>query len=180
MLMLVISLAASAALAPATPRQPSSPAPPPLAGTLARNETMRREPFTDARAVVTLRARTTVSIRERRGPWYRVSSGTRTGWVRMLAVRTTPSTPAPRAAAAETGRSATGGLVSTTGIRALDAGALRTAIFSETESARLEALAVTPDMAHAFATHRGLTARPIPYLPDPRAANPSSSRAPRR
>lgn len=171
---LALIMAVTGTLAADTPRAPAP------TGTLVRNEAMRREPFTDARTLTTLRTRARVTILERRGSWYRVSSGSRSGWIRLLAVRTTPATPVRRVASPETGRAGTGGLVSTTGIRALDAGALRTAVFSETETARLESLAVTPDAARHFAEQRPLRTRALPYLPAPRAANPAPARTTRR
>lgn len=175
-------LALAIALAHASP---ASPAP---TGTLVRNEVMRREPFTDARAVMTLRTRARVTILERRGAWYRVGSGRRTGWIRMLSLRTmarpmagaAASNPAPRAPSTQTGRSGTGGLVSTTGIRALDEGTLRAAVFHETESIRLEAQAVSTAQALRYASDRGLAARSLPYLPDPAAAARTSTRSTRQ
>ncbi len=139
-------------------------------GTLTRAETLRREPYTDARRVTSLRTGVAVAVQERRGGWYRVTSGRNAGWVRMLAVRLAAPTPARSAGGVATGRHGSGSVVSTTGIRALDAGDLKAATFNETEAARLSHLAVTETEARRHAAAQGLVARPIPYLPAPPAA----------
>jgi len=63
-----------------------------------------------------------------------------------------------------TGRSGTGKVVSTTGIRGLSAEDLKTAQFNEAETKKLESYTVNADEAKQFASSGGLSSRSYPYF----------------
>jgi len=136
-------------------------------GTLRKAESLRAKPYIDAKAVMTLPAGAKVELLDRQGAWYRVKSGRKTGWVRMLNVATVASKPAAMAKAPATGRAGTGAVVATTGVRALNAGELATAVRNDTELARLDSYAVTETDAARFAAQGKLKAIKLDYLPAP-------------
>lgn len=139
-------------------------------GTLTRAEPLRAKPFADAAEVATLAAGTAVNIDARDGGWYQVSSGGKTGWVRMLSVRrsTAAGTSVEGLASVASGRAGTGSVVSTTGIRGLDSQALAAATFNEERIAKAESFRTSRQDADAFARQGGLTVRDVPALPAPK------------
>ncbi|WP_292779827.1 hypothetical protein [Methylophilus sp. UBA6697] len=63
-----------------------------------------------------------------------------------------------------TGRSGTGKVVSTTGIRGLSAEDLKTASFNEAETKKLESYTVNAEDAKQFASNGGLSSHQYPYF----------------
>lgn len=138
-------------------------------GTLTRAESLREKPFADARVLAPAAAGAKVEVLVREGGWYQVKAGTKTGWVRMLSVRrsTAATTTAAGIAGVASGRTGTGKVVSTTGVRGLDSAELATATFSEEQIARAEKYRVSRKDAEAFAKAGKLTVRDVKALPAP-------------
>lgn len=139
-------------------------------GTLTRAESLRAKPFADAKLVAPAAAGSKVEIIGRNGGWYQVKAGRHTGWVRMLSVRRSaaPTTSAQGIAAVASGRTGTGTVVTTTGVRGLDAQALATAAYDADQVARAEALRIGRREAEDFARTGGLQPRDVANLPAPR------------
>lgn len=141
-------------------------------GTLLKADTLRAQPFGDAKLVATLPAGNKVTILKKDGGWLQVKSPKGTGWVRMLSVRTGDAAKAPGAAAGvlglASGRAGTGKVVATTGIRGLGEEDLKAARFDEAELKLLDSYATSTDAARAFAAQGKLAARKLAYLPAPK------------
>lgn len=139
-------------------------------GTLTKAETLRAKPFTDAAAVTSLATGAKVDIITRSGAWYQVKSGTKTGWVRMLSVRRGAATASSNIAGianVASGRTGTGKVTTTTGVRGLDAQELDTAKFDEAQIKSSEGYRVSRKDADAFAKAGKLTLRDVQPLPAP-------------
>lgn len=140
-------------------------------GTLTRAETLRDKPFADAKAVVAVASGAKVDIVTRNGGWYQVKSGGKTGWVRMLSVRRTAATASGSSisglANVASGRTGTGKVTTTTGVRGLDSEDLAAATFNEEQTAKAEGYRVSRKDAEAFAKQGKLTLRDVQPLPAP-------------
>lgn len=139
-------------------------------GTLTKADTLRAKPFTDAAVVSSLATGAKVDIITRSGAWYQVKSGTKTGWVRMLSVRrgaATASSNIAGLASVASGRTGTGKVTTTTGVRGLDAQELDTAKFDEAQIKSSEGWRVSVKDAEAFAKAGKLTLRDVKPLPAP-------------
>ncbi|MDF2445305.1 MAG: type 3 domain protein [Moraxellaceae bacterium] len=157
-------LLASALALPAIVAQAADP------GTLTRAEPLREKPFADAKILVNAASGAKVEILLRNGGWYQVKSGTRTGWVRMLSVRRTTA-PAGSSitglAGVASGRTGTGTVTTTTGVRGLDAEKLTAAKFDEAQVAKAETYRTSRKDAAAFAAQEKLAVRDVKPLPAP-------------
>ncbi len=137
------------------------------AGTALKVDTLRAEPFADAKSVGSLAKNDVVDIVNKKGAWLHVKSKKSTGWVRLLSVKrgnATKTNQAAGIAAVANGRAGTGKVVSTTGIRGLSAEELKSAQFSESEMKKMESYELTPNDGKQFAAAGGLTAASIAYL----------------
>ena len=158
----------------ATVATPARPATTPAAstagdpGTLVRADSLREKPASDARELGALAGGSKVSVLGREGAWYKVSAGGKTGWVRMLSVRRSAgasSSSIGGIAGIASGRTGTGSVVTTTGVRGLDSEDLKTAAFNEERVAKAESLRVDRATADAFAQAGGLKKQNVPDLP---------------
>lgn len=138
-------------------------------GTLSRAESLREKPFADAKVTAPVASGAKVEILGRDGGWYQVKSGTATGWVRLLSVRRATATTSTTAglASVASGRTATGGVVTTTGVRGLDNAELKTAAFDATQVTAAEKNRVSAKDALAFAAQGKLQAQKVEMLPEP-------------
>lgn len=139
-------------------------------GTLTRAETLRLKPFADAAAVAPAASGTKVDILARNGGWYQVKSAGKTGWVRMLSVRRSAAASGNSVAGIAgvvSGRTGTGKVTTTTGVRGLDTEDLTTAAFDEAQIAKAEQYRVSRKDADAFAKQGKLTTRDAAPLPAP-------------
>lgn len=140
-------------------------------GTLTKAETLRAKPFADAAAVTALASGAKVDIVTRNGAWYQVKAGTKTGWVRMLSVRRGATTASGSSIAGianvASGRTGTGKVTTTTGVRGLDEQELDTATFDEAQIKKAEGYRVSRKDADAFAKLGKLTLRDVQPLPAP-------------
>lgn len=138
-------------------------------GTLSRAESLREKPFADAKVLAPAAAGAKVDIVKREGGWYQITTGGKTGWVRMLSVRRSgaATTSVAGIAGVASGRTGTGKVVTTTGVRGLDNGELGSAEFSEEQIAKAEKFRVKTADAAAFAKQGGLVVIDAPALADP-------------
>ena len=139
-------------------------------GTLTRADSLRDKPFADAKVVAPVAGGTKVDIVTRNGGWYQVKAGGKTGWVRMLSVRRSAAAGGSSIAglaSVASGRTGTGKVSTTTGVRGLDSGDLATAAFNETEVALAERNRVNARDAAAFAKQGKLSVRNVQPLPAP-------------
>ena len=137
------------------------------AGTALKTDTLRAEPFADAKSVGSLTKNDVVGIVNKKGAWLQVKSKKSTGWVRLLSVKrggATKSNQVGGLASVASGRAGTGKVVSTTGIRGLSAEELKAAQFNEAEMKKLESYELTSNDGKQFASSGGLTIAPIAYL----------------
>jgi hypothetical protein len=139
-------------------------------GTALKADTIRAEPFGDAKAVATLAKDDKVDILKKDGGWLQVKSAKGKGWVRMLSIRKGDAKKGSGEAAGllglASGRAGTGKVVATTGIRGLNEEELKAASFNEKELKQAESYAVNKADAQKFAKQGKLAARPFGYLPD--------------
>lgn len=139
-------------------------------GTLTRAETLREKPFADAKMLAAAAAGTKVAIVTRNGGWYQVKAGGKTGWVRMLSVRRSAAASGSSIAGlagVASGRTGTGTVTTTTGVRGLDTEELKAATFDEAQVARAESYRVSRKDAEAYAKLAKLTTRNAAPLPAP-------------
>jgi hypothetical protein len=135
-------------------------------GTALKSDTLRAEPYSDAKASGKLTKNESLQILTKKGPWLQVQTKTGKGWVRLLSVKRASSSSGSLKGAMDvaSGRAGTGKVVSTTGIRGLSAEELKTAKFSEPEMQKLDSYAVNQQEAQKFAKSGGLSATKVAYL----------------
>ncbi|HEY0561708.1 MAG TPA: SH3 domain-containing protein [Methylophilus sp.] len=134
-------------------------------GTALKADTLRVQPFADAKSAGTLSKSEAVEIVSKKGAWLQVKTKKSTGWVRLLSVKRTSTSGGVKGAIdVATGRAGTGKVVSTTGIRGLSADELKAAQFNESEMQKMESYLVSKQQAQQFATAGGLNARQVSYF----------------
>lgn len=137
---------------------------------LMKAETLRAQPYRDAKVLAELAPGQDLEILQQEGGWYRVRSGRQTGWVRMLSVRRggpRQGTPLAGLAALASGRAGSGQVVATTGVRGLLEETLQSARFDEAALAQMEGYRVSAEEARRFAAQAGLTPVAVQHLPEP-------------
>lgn len=140
------------------------------AGTTLKPDEIKAAPFRDAKAVGTLNRGDTVDILKRQGGWYQVTSPKGNGWVRMLSVRKGEARKANEVtglAGLASGRTGTGKVVATTGVRGLSEEDLKSAKFDESEVKSMEAQTVSKNDATRFAAQVKLKSSRFDYLAKP-------------
>lgn len=136
-------------------------------GTALKADTLRAEPFADAKTVGSLNKNDSVDILSKKGAWLKVKSKKSTGWVRLLSVKrggVSKSDHASGIASVASGRAGTGKVVSTTGIRGLSAEELKAAKFNEAEMKQLESYTLSAADAQSFAKAGGVNATQLSYF----------------
>ena len=136
-------------------------------GTALKADTLRTEPFSDAKSVGGLIKNERVEILQKKGAWLQVKTKKSNGWVRLLSVKQGNASSNNQLSGAidvATGRAGTGKVVSTTGIRGLSAEELKAAKFNEIEMSKLEGFAVNSNESAKFANAGGLSASQLAYL----------------
>lgn len=133
--------------------------------TAIKIDSLRAEPFADAKTVGSLNKNESIEILSKKGAWLQVKSKKSTGWVRLLSVkRVGASSSGSSIADVASGRTGTGKVVSTTGIRGLSAEELKAAKFNEVEMKKMESHTLTPSDGQSFASAGGLNATKMSYL----------------
>lgn len=135
-------------------------------GVALKADQLRADTFSDAKVVGSVNKNDAVEILNKKGAWLQIKSAGKTGWVRLLTVKRNSAggNNVAGVVGVATGRSGTGKVVSTTGIRGLSAEDLKTAQFNEAETKKLESYTVNADEAKQFASSGGLSSRSYPYF----------------
>jgi len=138
-------------------------------GTALKNDTLRKEPYNDAKTSGQLKRGDKVDIVRKQGAWLQVKSAKGSGWVRLLSVRRAASTgnQAAGVLSVASGRAGTGQVVATTGVRGLTEDELKQAQFSEPETKLLESYSVSAADGAQYAKAGGLKPIKLGYLPKP-------------
>lgn len=141
--------------------------------TLLKEDSLRAKPFLDAPAQAKLARGSSVTVLKKQGAWAQVKSGSRSGWLRSLSLKSGKAVlPSSSLAGVNTGRLGSGKIVNTTGIRGLESGkaeessALSEAKFNAEALARAEAQSVSAATAASFAKAGKLKARQLAWLPE--------------
>lgn len=150
-------------------------------GIMIRDDHLRAAASDTAAVTAQVARGASVEVLARQGGWTQIRVGGRTGWVRMLSVRSTDSVQ--RDVGGElagvigmgTRQADPGRVVAVAGVRGLNEQDLKAARFNAQELERLERYAVSRSEALAFAREGGLSARPLDYLPAPAQSNRQSS-----
>jgi uncharacterized protein YgiM (DUF1202 family) len=135
-------------------------------GVALKADQLRADTFSDAKVVGSINKNDAVEILNKKGAWLQIKAAGKTGWVRLLTVKRNSSSGNNVAGVVgvATGRSGTGKVVSTTGIRGLSAEDLKTAQFNEAETKKLESNTVSAEEAKQYATSGGLSSHQYPYF----------------
>lgn len=135
-------------------------------GVALKADQLRADTFSDAKVVGSVNKNDTVEILNKKGAWLQIKTAGNTGWVRLLTVKrnSTGGNNVAGVVGVATGRSGTGKVVSTTGIRGLSAEDLKTAQFNEAETTKLESYTVSADNAKKFASSGGLSSHEYSYF----------------
>jgi hypothetical protein len=140
-------------------------------GTALKADTLRGEPYADAKAVANLARGDKVDILSKQGAWLKIKAPKGSGWVRLLSVKRGDSGSASGEASGvldlASGRAGTGKVVATTGVRGLNEEELKTAKFDEEQIRKLEASSISAEQAQQFSSAGNLKARKLNYLPKP-------------
>jgi hypothetical protein len=135
------------------------------AGTALKADVLRAEPFADAKTVGNINKNDALDIITKKGAWLQVKNKTKTGWVRILSVkRGGASSSGSSISDIASGRTGTGKVVSTTGIRGLSAEELKAAKFNEDEMKKMESYTLTAADGQKFAAAGGLASNKLAYL----------------
>jgi len=128
-------------------------------GSALKNDSMRTEPFTDAKLAGSITRGDSVEILKKQGAWLQIKTKKSTGWVRILSVKrgaTSASNQSAGVLALASGRAGTGQVVSTTGIRGLSEEELKAAKFNEAEVKAMEGYTISADQGRQFANKGNL------------------------
>ncbi len=139
-------------------------------GSALKNDSMRFEPFADAKVTGSLSRGDTLEILKKQGAWLQVKTKKTTGWVHLLSVKRGSASSSNQVAgvlAAANGRAGTGQVVSTTGIRGLSEQELKAAKFNETEIKTLEGYTLSAEQGRKFAAAGDLKTVAFPTLKAP-------------
>lgn len=150
-------------------------------GTALKTDEVKAQPFRDAKKVGAIAKGDKVQILRKQGGWLEIKVGGKQGWVRMLSVRrgeagkTDAAKEAGAVAGLATGRTGTGQVVSTTGVRGLGEEDLKQAKFSEEEIRKAESYRVSAQAAQQFAQAAKLAPRRLAFLPEPKHTSSSGA-----
>ncbi len=141
-------------------------------GTMIKDEDMKTS-ASAASAVVGRAAKgADVEILVRQGGWTRISSAGKTGWVRILAVKSTVPTGGAGdvfgLVEAGTTKRDPNKVVAVAGLRGLNEEELKLARFDAGQMLQLDHYASDRGDALGFARSNGLQAAKVPYLPNPK------------
>jgi hypothetical protein len=140
-------------------------------GVMSKDEDLKASASAAADVVGRVAKGATVEILARRGGWTQVSSAGKTGWVRILAVKSGASGGGSGdllgLVEAGTTRRDPGKVVAVAGLRGLNEEQLRLARFNPDELMQLDRYASDRADAERFARQVGLRPASIAHLPDP-------------
>ncbi len=139
-------------------------------GSAIKDDQLRAEPYTDAKITASVKRGETLTILKKQGVWLQVKNKKSTGWLKLLSVKragTSTTTASSSVLKQSSGRSGTGQIVSTTGIRGLNEEELKAAKFNEAEINKLESYTVTAKAGAEFAKAGQLSAIQFAELTPP-------------
>ncbi len=139
-------------------------------GVMLRDEVLRGAASATAPEVGSVARGASVEVLGRQGGWTQVRAAGRSGWVRVLSVRSdAPASTAGLAGLVEAGttRRDPGQVVAVAGLRGLTEEQLKTARFNAAELARLNQYAVTRADAEQFARAAALQRQEVGYIARP-------------
>jgi hypothetical protein len=129
-------------------------------GSALKNDSIRYEPYADAKVIGSFSRGESVNILKKQGAWLQVKTKQNTGWVRLLSVKRGAASGSGNqlsgVLAAANGRAGTGHVVSTTGVRGLSNEDLKAAKFNEAEIKAMENNTVSANQGKQFAASGGL------------------------
>jgi hypothetical protein len=137
------------------------------AGTALKADSVRAEPYADAKTTGSLSKGDSVDILSKKGAWLQIKSKKSSGWVRLLSVKrggASSNNAVGGAIDVASGRAGTGKVVSTTGIRGLSAEELKAAKFNEEEMKKMESYTQSASDGERFASAGGLTKTNMAYF----------------
>ena len=138
-------------------------------GVALKADSLRAEPYADAKVQGSISKNETLEILATQGGWLQVKTAKASGWVRLLAVRRGGATATGSSAGSvlnvASGRAGTGQVVATTGVRGLNEEELKNARFDAAQIDKLESYTTDAAQAQDFARADGLKAVPFDYLP---------------
>ncbi|MDP2604334.1 MAG: SH3 domain-containing protein [Deltaproteobacteria bacterium] len=142
------------------------------AGTVLKDSEIKSSPYLDAKPMGALARGDKVDILKKQGGWYQVKSAKGSGWVRMLSIRRGEARKASIDAGGilglSSGRSGTGQVVATTGIRGLTEEELKKAKYNEAELKKVESFTVSDEELRKFAAQGKLVVQKVDYLSAPK------------
>lgn len=145
-------------------------------GTMIKDEDLKAGPKAGAATVLRVKKGSEVEVLARQAGWTQVRSGGKTGWVRILSVKSNVSTASAADLAALASRRDPGKVVAVAGLRGLNEEELKAAKFDAKELTALEHYQVDRAGAEQFARSAGLGRRQVAHLPAPQAeAKPNDS-----
>lgn len=150
-------------------------------GVALKNDQVRAEPYSDARVAGNISRNEKVEILSRKGAWLNIKTPKTKGWVRLLSVKrgaASSGTNASDVLNLASGRSGTGKVVATTGVRGLNEEDLKSAKFDEAQVKSLESHTQSAAQGQKFASAAKLKAGKLEYLPAPAQPSSSSSSGP--
>jgi len=130
---------------------------------------IKKQPFSDAATVATLKEDASVNIVSRQGGWTNITSESGNGWVRMLSLRSDSTAEKQGDTGLKTllnvGRSGSSGTTVATGVRGLSEEDLKNAKPNPQELEKLKNYAVDKAQAEKFARDAKLKPQKLDYLP---------------
>lgn len=134
-----------------------------------RSTEIKKQPFSDAATVATLKERTSVNIVSRQGGWMNITSEGGNGWVRMLSLRSdslaTKRGDTGLRSLLNVGRSGSSGVTVATGVRGLSEEDLKDTHPNPQELEKLQNYAADKAQAEKFAHDAKLKTQQLDYLP---------------
>ncbi|MEQ1602870.1 MAG: SH3 domain-containing protein [Methylophilaceae bacterium] len=138
-------------------------------GTALKTDTMRSEPYADAKTTGNFARGEKLEILSKKGAWLQIKTSKNTGWVRLLSIKrgagASGGSQISGVLGLASGRAGTGQVVATTGVRGLSEEELKHAEFNENEISKLEQHMQSAEQAQKFASQAGLKAVKFNYLP---------------
>ena len=136
-------------------------------GSALKADSLRAEPFNDAKTVGNIARGDSVEIITKKGAWLQVKAKKSTGWIRILSLKRGGSSTASKAKSVldvASGRAGTGQIVATTGVRGLSAEDLKAAKFNEEEMKSMESYTESAADGNKFADAGKLKAIKFSYF----------------
>ena len=136
------------------------------ASVMLRDDDLRGRPDAAAPVLAHLAKGVPVRVLAGEGGWTRVSAGGRTGWVRVLSVRSAAASGPDLAGIAQAGSTPSdpGKVVAVAGVRGLDEETLQGAVYDAAQMNLLDSYALGREEAEQFAQAAGLRSLALPYF----------------